>query len=1448
VAVLSTEVVRIEPNFTGFRTKLEAGVTAATRGVVAKVRVVPVCTAAPGFKALKTQIRDCVNEATKGITAKVPVEAVYKGRAGYKGLSAQLTAAAKEVSTNAKPLTVKVEADCKHLIRQLRDCLRQGGYDLAHVAEQREARQAARDAERAAQNVQREAERRQRAAARAAATAERDAHKRRLANLKAFRDALSGGGGAGQDLFGGIVDLGRRGVRPMNLLIGAVVAMGPALIAMAASAAKASTVLVAFGAAALGAASGIGVLAFAFRGLGDALKLHQQAAEGSETAAAELDATLRAMTPAARALFGELLAIRREMSGFARLAQQEVLPGFTAFLRLVREAPRGGASTVDILKMGMLDLGDIISMTTARMGVFAASEFFKGHLAAITNENTAAFQNLADAALALLRPITRLISAAAPQLTRFTEYLEKLAQRFSAWIDSFSDADLAQFFREAGDELARWGKLAGNLLDLLLGIGRASADAGGQFVDRLGNWVGTMADWVNGPGFDKVQGFFTFLADLPWAKIGAGLAGIGAGFATIYASRLVGIGGGGGGGMLEGLLGLFGKGAAGAAAPGVGMAAMLLLPKLLGSIKLGLFGLGAGFTYLYVTSDKFRNTVNQIVTLFVEEFLPPVKAGFAVLLGTIEANKEEFVALAVAAADLAKVLAPIAGKALGQGFQAMAITLAATIKLQVEMARMFFVVSAASAASASAIISAYQAASAVVFAILRNIGATAARLLRAVGLDNSADLVDAVVGGLAGVQREINGIAEDGKRVLDDWSAYAQRTLAEMAGATARTGQGTFARNQGGIAGAVANAGELAAAQAALDAAQKASAASAKQWAEALALAGREIRDAQIDVREALLGARDARQGMRDAAYAVADARKAIVAGQTEEKEAQQEITAARRDAADAIVDLRAQIKGLAVDEGEARYKLLIAKEVRKGFQYAQGIDPLLRKRLDLDVAAAEQGLSEIIAEGTKARRELTDAERKGIERSDQVVAAKKRLKDVQEQNVQRQRDLIRAQEDEVRAAESVRRATEGVRTATERLTDATRARTRSSQESAAAAASEAKAVEAARKKYGDLKTAIEAVPQVKPSIVKVIPQVVGKAPGTSATITITGPLAKPRKPTGQVQDRQQRTATGGPIYGGGDGLSDSVPIWASKGEFMQPRSAVNYYGSAGMEAIRRRAVPRNALAGYAAGGQILTPPVSEAIGQVMAGQHAYHYAGKIANYLGARMKLPSIINQFLVPLSGFTGGVMPPGGLPMPGVGAGKWPLGGPWPATPWNQRGDSGIWHGIMSLVKATGLPYSFGNAYRHGDPKWHGSGRAVDLMGFNQDALASYFMSIKPNVLELIHRSNTRDYGVSRGQNNYMGEALYNQHRNHLHIAMDSGGILPPGVTVVHNRTGKPETVRTAEQEGALRYVRLDTRDLKRLAAYIAVATDRPIDIDGRRVAEAVTSYSYLPAGGL
>lgn len=214
-----------------------------------------------------------------------------------------------------------------------------------------------------------------------------------------------------------------------------------------------------------------------------------------------------------------------------------------------------------------------------------------------------------------------------------------------------------------------------------------------------------------------------------------------------------------------------------------------------------------------------------------------------------------------------------------------------------------------------------------------------------------------------------------------------------------------------------------------------------------------------------------------------------------------------------------------------------------------------------------------------------------------------------------------------------------------------------------------------------------------------------------------------------------------------------------------------------------------NALTGGQIGGGIFDF-LSDPIGKFISGMGAEmpkfgdNFVGKTMGAAGTTL-VTGAAHKLFDHIKGFGGDVVA-------GVGGG----GGAWPSGPGAQRGDSGVWRGIVNLAKSSGIPFSVSNAYRPGDPLWHGSGRAVDFGGFNQDRLAHFFLSMRPRILELIHSTALGNYGVSRGRLNDMGPKLWGEHKNHLHVAMDQGGWLQPGM-VAHNFTSKPEPVFTAGQ---------------------------------------------------
>lgn len=234
------------------------------------------------------------------------------------------------------------------------------------------------------------------------------------------------------------------------------------------------------------------------------------------------------------------------------------------------------------------------------------------------------------------------------------------------------------------------------------------------------------------------------------------------------------------------------------------------------------------------------------------------------------------------------------------------------------------------------------------------------------------------------------------------------------------------------------------------------------------------------------------------------------------------------------------------------------------------------------------------------------------------------------------------------------------------------------------------------------------------------------------------------------INDPKLRAA-GGPIDGPGTETSDSIHAMLSKNEYVVKASSAKKLGLSKLNYLNTY----GELPAFAAGGSVRWPyPVTAAM-----------------------TRIPSKAEALAAVTPAFSRD----------------------WPSSPSAQRGDSGIWRDVLRLIRSGPKSGSFGNAYRHGDPKWHGSGRAVDWMGYNQDRLASYLAAQRP--LELIHRTRTRDYAYTRGVNKGSFNApLMNAHRNHIHIAMAGGGVInehvvgvgKSGATYEFGENGRPETV--------------------------------------------------------
>lgn len=248
--------------------------------------------------------------------------------------------------------------------------------------------------------------------------------------------------------------------------------------------------------------------------------------------------------------------------------------------------------------------------------------------------------------------------------------------------------------------------------------------------------------------------------------------------------------------------------------------------------------------------------------------------------------------------------------------------------------------------------------------------------------------------------------------------------------------------------------------------------------------------------------------------------------------------------------------------------------------------------------------------------------------------------------------------------------------------------------------------------------------------------------------------------------------ATGGPIGGTGGPTEDANLIWASKGEFMQPANTVDYYGPEFMEALRNRAIPREAFPGYATGG---------AIGQRPTWQWPVKFATP-------QIKIMSDEDIF----AGGGGG------------GGGNGQLGGATGGRGWK-------WQINTLRSKFPGLDlYSGYRAHsitNSGNLSWHSrdGGRAVDVPP-RHDVFNYIHDTFGKNTQELIWLGD-KFRNIQHGKQHVYSDALLQQHGTagmpnaHLHWAYDKGGMLPPGYSTVFNGTGKPEPVLTQPQWDAV-----------------------------------------------
>lgn len=970
----------------------------------------------------------------------------------------------------------------------------------------------------------------------------------------------------------------------------AIAAVAPALVALGSSAGFASVSLTALGPAMIGTGIAAWGVSQAFSEIGEKLKMHKKAAGGSKTAQEELAKALAKMKPAEREFFKTMLKLIKNNEKFRDSMKAAVLPGFTNFLEDLQAKSKKGKSALDLFQGSARGFGKTIGGTVAKLGDFIKSPAFKSDFKFMDKNNQAAFVNLGQAINKLIPPIFRLFAMSSPLVLRFSVYIEKLANQFSNWLDSFSDQQIIGFFQRAGTELAKWWTLASNLGKILFNVLGASLPSGGTLVDRLIAFTEAVKNYTGSEaGQKQIAKFFTFFANLDYGKM-----------VKVVTQAIA-------------LAGVF---------KGVSLVAKHPILMFLAALAV---------QYPAETAEIINSISKSLKGAM--EFAAKNPEAVTALLALIAAYKGLTVLRGLKLPVLGKGIPATGGKQAAGGALAGGV-LGGPAGLAITVGTL------------------------IASDFLLNDGKGTKSLMEKIK-DYFPKAYDST---LKNKEKSPTGFAEG------DWITAFGKKIGDM---YVNAGKGANKDQPNMLGEAFAAAVFPPTTLAILDKLGFGkNPPKAPPKPPALPVTGANV----------LLA--------RQAAAAQAALNGAIAEGTLN-------LQANSEKSADNNVGLQNYVKANK-DSIMASYEHIKATQGN---------------------AAAQKFLS---AQNGTARRSLVDMlvqvgwNKKAAEKYAASVYAipKTAPTDVELKKDRDAKERLRVLKGKIAEVAKLHTITVGI--------------------------DDKKKVEERLHKLGIQQHALAT----------------GKTPSKAA--------ADYKKYLGD------KYHTGGKVRGHSPNkTADNIPAWLTANEYVQPVDSVRHYGVGFMDAIRNRTLPKDYISQYASGGRVLPYPVN--------------------------------INNTKIPKpADIVGG---------PGIGGGF----GKWPSGPGAQRGDSGVWRKIIAIIKK--IPGQKGHAsstYRAGDPLWHGSGRAVDWAGYNQDNVAGYFQKHKSKVLELIHRTNKRDYGVSRGQNSPMGNSLLNAHRNHVHIAMAQGGLVPDrlhdnGGPLLSgegtNRSGQSELVLNNAQAHAL-----------------------------------------------
>lgn len=268
-------------------------------------------------------------------------------------------------------------------------------------------------------------------------------------------------------------------------------------------------------------------------------------------------------------------------------------------------------------------------------------------------------------------------------------------------------------------------------------------------------------------------------------------------------------------------------------------------------------------------------------------------------------------------------------------------------------------------------------------------------------------------------------------------------------GAAVAGGVGALGASLGGVGGAVKNLGKetagaggaasqsasnhlaLASAIDRVKMAQAALANTTANTAASIRRADESIVSAKRDLERAYT---DAARSAQDASASVADAEQRLAATQRDAQFAQEDLTRAREDAARAAADLTERVSDLALSERDANLSVLEAKQRLDQVNADGRSTDLQKQRAQLQYDQALERVNDVGDAQAEAAKEKAKLDAEGIDGSDQVQAALRRVEDANAAVADAQEGVAKARQDQADAAVA---AQDRIADATKRVADA---------------------------------------------------------------------------------------------------------------------------------------------------------------------------------------------------------------------------------------------------------------------------------------------------------------------------------------------------------------------------------------------------------------------------